>query len=284
MLKLITLFSALLFSLSNAHSDEIVSGGLTSYASTNSYGYSYDTDRNELMGALGVTNASTNEAFWVYCIDPLTPYTNYLNPWSSTSYTRLGFTEYFSDTTAGTYGQSAGLNYSSLFSTATYAYWATGTPPYSKQDSNKVMSNLIELYSHAYQDSITGATWSETALKSAAFQYAVWEILGDATYSRISGGLHSYTQGTTNTFQNQVDLYLDALNNDSWASIGLGTSTNYTYTVYASTLLGTSQNFLRVTAGTADTIGTTPEPFSLSLLLMGFIAWSSAKRLAKKRE
>ena len=65
--------------------------------------------------------------------------------------------------------------------------------------------------------------------------------------------------------------------------IGLGATTNYTYTVYASTLLGTSQNFLRVTADTTSSGGSTPEPLPLSLVFMGTIAWVGSKKYQKRK-
>ena len=206
-----TILSCCAFS---SNGNQIVYGGLTSYLGDGNHGFGSLAERNLNFGALGITDQTNNDSFWVYCLDPLTPY----NIYSTSDYTRLGFTQYFTDTTRGTYGQAGGLNYTSLFSTANYAFAAQwDNPPYTIQDANKVMNNLVELYSHAYQDSVTGATWSETALKSAAFQFAVWEILGESTYSRTSGGQHSYTQGATTAFQDQVDVYLNALNNDSWA-------------------------------------------------------------------
>ncbi len=255
----------------SASANQLVYGGVSSYSGDGQIGFGSHTESTTNFGALGLTDTTTNEAFWVYCLDPKTAYG------SGSNYTQVAFTNYFGSTTAG------GLNYTSLFSQGGYTALASDTPAYAKQDTTKVMNNLVELYSHAYQDSVTGATWSETALKSAAFQFAVWEILGDSTYSRNSGGLHSTTQGTATAFQTQVDLYLNALNNDTWASVGLGATTNYTYTVYASTVLGTSQNFLRVTAGTSGggSGGTTPEPASAALLLVGAIAWVNAKKPRK---
>ena len=259
----------------NASANQLVYGGVSSYSGDGLIGFGSKTEAvTNFVGALGLTDTTTNEAFWVYCLDPKTAYT------SGSNYTKLNFTDYFSSTSAG------GLNYTSLFSQGGYTSLAADTPSYAKQNTTQVMNNLVELYSHAYQDSTTGATWAETALKSAAFQFAVWEILGDSTYSRTSGGLHSSTQGTASAFQNQVDIYLNSLNNDTWASVGLGATTNYTYTVYASTVLGTSQNFLRVTAGSSSGGGgggSTPEPASAALLLVGAFAWSYAKKSSKKQ-
>ncbi|MDT8998137.1 PEP-CTERM sorting domain-containing protein [Paucibacter sp. APW11] len=181
------------------------------------------------LGAMGVTDGVDN--FWVYCLDPLTT---------------AALTATYNTTSLSNFITGGG--YTALYTNTTYKTAVS----YGVQNTATVLSKLQDLYSHAYADSLSNST------KSAAFQYAVWEIEGDTGYSSTAGGL-KYTSADSG-FVTQVNAYLAALNSGNWTSVNgsnLGSTSAYTYTVYTPT--GASQTFLRVTAGK------TPEPGSLAL-------------------
>ncbi len=212
------------------------------------------SDRTVNFGSFEVKD-NANNAFWVYCLDPLTTYkANAIYSTDSLS----NFLTKDGDNSA----------YNKLFKTSQYTAVATGNAAtaYDNRDTSTVNTKLMALYEHAYADAKLG-TAQESTLKSAAFQYAVWEIEGDlaGSYSAdsLTGNGLRYT-GTTPEFRTQVNAYLTALNNSAWGDVNganLSAKTNYTYTVYQSDPLGGSQSFLRVTAaGTA-----VPEPGSLAL-------------------
>ena len=195
----------------------------------------------------------TGTPFWVYCLDPLT----YLS--SQNSYTTPTLSSFVSS------------GYTALFNTA--AYQARGVKN-QYDDANTttttVLNKLTELYSHAYADSLTSVD------KSAAFQYAIWEIEGDAVnYSGTSGGLQ-YLSSATTAFKDQVNTYLTALNTGSWGA--LSAVTNYIYTVYKSSTLGNSQTVLRVTQAPSNKV---PEPSTMLLLGIGILALGASRHAAK---
>lgn len=219
-------------------------------------------------GAQPFLDTSTNQSFWAYCIDPLTP-TDFSS--RTTDYKKISLQTYLTDTTAGA------INYTNLFTqTTAYQDVANDKRSYSLQNANTVLSNLSELYAHAYKDSFI------SDIKSAAFQFVAWEIMGESSYSRLTGGLYNKPENPNNltafdqAFATQVDQYIDALNNDTWSSINLGATSNYTFTVYASTTLGYAQNLLSVTETKV------PEPPLVALAFGGFVAWNMQRKKQRK--
>jgi PEP-CTERM motif len=184
--------------------------------------------------------------FWAYCIDPQTGING------AATYTTTSLSNFLT-----------GGRYTSQFGQTSY----TNIQGYGYNDQNTstILSQLTNLYSHAYADSLTSAT------KASAFGYAVWEIMGESAYSTAGGGLRTNETGTA--WRTQVDAYLSALSTNSWSNVNgvnLSTTTNFIYTVYYTAAQGASQTFLRVTAGGGG--GSVPEPGSLALVASALFA------------
>jgi hypothetical protein len=141
-----------------------------------------------------------------------------------------------------------------------------------------VRNDLKELFSYAYNDAISSAT------KAAAFGMAVWEIIlqdggaGGTTYAKTSGRLTSYgsTTASVDAVDTQTDAYLNALNTGNWSGLGLGTATNWNYTVYFDAASPFSQTFIRVT-----TPGV-PEPGTAALAALALFGAARFSRRSKK--
>ena len=139
----------------------------------------------------------------------------------------------------------------------------------------RVLSDLTNLFQHAYADSIT------SSVKSAAFQFAIWEVLGDGAgkstdkkyYSAgyTNSGLDATETGTA--FRTQVDKYLAGLNG-TWAA-GLTGTTNYTFSVYNPNPSGSGQALIRATANAV------PEPGSLALVSLAVFGVVYTRRKGK---
>jgi len=218
-------------------------------------------------GALWATETPGSSSFWVYCLDPL------VGAKQSTQETPKGLTAF--------------LGSSSYFGAA--AYGNVGSVYVKQANTTIVQNNLVELYSHAYSDSLTNST------KSAAFQYAIWEILGEteANYGTKVGGLLANTTVGNNdgAFQTQADAYLAALTNTSvtesaaWSSVNganLSTAKNFTYTVYTPNTTGSSQAFLGVVASSTTNTSGVPEPGTGVLAAMGALAWFGVRQRKNK--
>lgn len=207
------------------------------------YGYqagarNFDTSGNGM--------SVTSDNFWAYCIDRDTGFGGGI------TYTKLSGLDAYLTTANSAFGgktyyqqQMSSGNYSS-----TGSYGDSTTP-------SLVKTRLEELFRYAYADSLT------STLKSAAFQFSVWEVLGDASLSRTSG-FNSAAVDTS--FNSQVDTYLTALGTHSWGSL---VAKDYNFTVYMA--LGQSQGQISVTPGTGSTNGKVPEPGSLALAMMAVL-------------
>jgi hypothetical protein len=211
---------------------------------------------NQSMGGIQVNDGSNT--FWVYCIDPLTSY---------------GTPNQYA--TSSLYSYLNGGAYDAQFAQTPYTNKA---PYYDNQDKTNILNKLVALYSHAYNDA-TSTTSSTT--KSAAFQYTVWELMGEAGYGSTTGGLRLGTAATVG-FKTQVDAYLTALNTNTWTNVNganLSTANNFTYSVYTPTPTAGSQAFLRVVSSTTtDTGNSVPEPGTLGLAAAALAGLGYARR------
>lgn len=229
------------------------------------------TSRDVSLGAMSVSTSSTKaNSFWVYCLDPL----NGAN--LPSAYTTTSLNNFITGTGTPTY--------TALFSATPYTSSSYNTGSSSTQyglQANKttVLNNLVELYSHAYEDSL------KTAQKSAAFQYAIWSILGESesNYGIDVGGLRD--MDSDSGFRTQAAAYLSAVTsaaNNAWGNVNnvdLSARTNYTYQVFASSPLGGSQTFLAVSKATG---GKVSEPASLALVGIAALGVIAGRRRKSK--
>jgi len=227
---------------------------------------------NTTMGAFAVNDGS-GASFWVYCLDPLTTAN------LPGTYTKTSLGTFMNDGSVSNGMRSYTEQFAGTPYTAVQASYDDARLSSDNSNTNKttiqVQGKIEELYSRAYADSLTSSA------KSAAFQFALWELEGEtkstSTYGRSTGGL---TTGSSDTaFTGALDKYLKALNTAAgstgdWASIGLGAITNYTFTVYNST---TSQNLLRVDKASTGV----PEPGTLALAGAALFGIAYTRRKAK---
>ncbi|MBK7060434.1 MAG: PEP-CTERM sorting domain-containing protein [Rubrivivax sp.] len=157
----------------------------------------------------------------------------------------------------------------------------TGPPllTYAAQGASTVLNNLVNLYSHAYADSLTSKD------KATAFGYVVWEIMGDSINgsSRTSGALQSKgtNQSNPDTVDAQIDAYLLGLSGGSWGT--LTTVQTYTYSVLYNSGNNPNhvgQNFLRVSnpGGGNQGTGNIPEPGTIALAGLALLGTFRASR------
>lgn len=227
------------------------------------------TKNGQSMGASLVNDSAAGAQFWVYCIDPLT--TSKLPTTYSTSSLDAFMGVTLNASGSATTALAGGNGYKSLFTNSTYG----AADGYEFQANTTGLYNrLVELYSYAYKDSMLSTT------KSAAFQYALWELLGDASSNVASptlGGGAYFTTTSYESVRSQAEKYLDALNaaTDSYWTDTLNLSKSaYNFTVYKSTGTTASQTFVKV----SDKPVGVPEPGSMALLLAAFGAVAFVRR------
>lgn len=246
--------------------------GTTTYyqiwqGSTKKVSSSYAPDRKLSDGS---------STFWAYCIDPLTS-----ADWTQT-YSTTTLDDFLNGTTTSGYASEIGR---------------TGYSGYGLSNSSaaqqRVLSDLKELFSWAYNDSQT------TSTKAAAFGMAVWEIVMQdgglnadptpTTYSSGSTGGRVRTAGSDSSFNNDAietatGNYLTALNSNNWTTLlGSGAAqTNWTYTVYYDPTSPFTQNFIKVTAPSTPSTPSAPEPGSLALVGLALTgAYQARRRLGR---
>ncbi len=202
-------------------------------------------------GANGLTAGTSN--FWAYCIDPRTNYVN------GSTYTTTSLANFL----------GASGRYASEFAQA--AYTSTASTGYVAQNVATVQNSLMNLFAHAYADSLT------SSVKASAFSYAVWEIIGESSYSTNTGGLRS---NEASAWRTQTDAYLSALSTNSWSNVNgvnLNAAMSYLYTVYYTSAQGASQSFLTVRQNTG-----VPEPGSLALTTAALLGLVTIARRQRK--
>lgn len=245
----------------------------SSLGETHSLVFGNTAARNVSMGAWKVNEGTSStlgaNSFWVYCLDPLN---NYISPDTYDKVSLSNFVNGYQATPGG-----ATLGYASIFAGANYqAAGVQGVYDDSTTTTSRVLSDLTNLFQHAYADSIT------SSVKSAAFQFAIWEVLGDGTGQSTNKKYYSsaYTNSgldlneTGTTFKTQVDTYLAGLNG-TWAA-GLTGTTNYTFSVYNPNPSGSGQALIRATANAV------PEPGSLALVSLAVFGVVYTRRKGKK--
>lgn len=254
-----------------AYNTNLSDGGLNRYSSADLQIGAY-TKTGQILGASAVNDSTAGQQFWVYCIDPLTT-SKLTSSYSTTTLDGfLGVTLNASGVATG--GDNAASAYKTLYTSGAYAtadnygYLSGTTSLYNK---------LVELYSYAYSDSMTSNT------KSAAFQYVLWELMGDGNsgvadptkQNGVSGG--AYFTNLSSSVRTQAELYLDALNNANesfWtSSLGL-TKSSYNFTVYKSIGTTASQTFVSVKEKSSNV----PEPGSIALAFAAFGAVAFTRR------
>lgn len=254
-----------------AYNTNLSSTGTTRYAQADVQIGSY-AKPGQSMGATLVNDSYANTSFWVYCIDPLT--TSKLSNTYATSSLDAFMGVTLGANGSATSGNGASSGYKTLYTSGSYAT----ADNYEYQSGTVALyNNLVELYNYAYKDSLTSNT------KSAAFQYVLWELLGDASSNVAdptkNGG--AYIGASSNSayeaVRTQAEKYLDALNNANesfWtSSLGL-TKSAYNFTVYKSTSSPSSQAFVSVT----DKVSNVPEPGSIALAFAAFGAVAYTRR------
>ncbi len=232
---------------------------------TNTY-YGFNGSTSLGQYAPGREFTYNGSSFWAFCIDPATG-TTLPNPYST-----LSLASYLDGAADSEYAQQMGrTGYSGFSGLST-----------SSSTQSRVQSDLIELYSWAYNDAMSSAT------KAAAFGMAIWEIIlqdgssTGTTYAKATGRMNSYgsSSTTTDSVDTQTNAYLSALNTGNWTGLlgAAATQTNWTYTVYFENISGgTSQTFLRVTPTGV------PEPATLALAGLGFLGAVRFSRRHKKQ-
>ena len=201
-------------------------------------------------------------AFDAFCIDPGT------GTALPSAYATMSLDSFLDGTATSAYQQQ--------MTRSGYATW----PGLSTSSATQlvVKNDLKELFSYAYNDATTG-TAASIATKAAAFGMAVWEIIlqdgtNGTTYAKGAGRLSTFgstSAADSDAIEAQTTVYLNALNTGGWAGIGLGTATNWSYTVFFDAGSPFSQSFIRVTTPGVPEPGTAA---LAALALLGAVRFS----------
>lgn len=238
--------------------------GSSSYVNT-SGGTTYGLSR----GVQILRESTSAQQFQAYCIDPKTT-TNF-----SYEYATTDLNTFFT----GGSGGYASSGYHNQLNNGKYANLLSGGKD-NLAGGTAVRDNLNELFSYAYADSLQSGT------NATAFGLAVWEIImqdgtsASAGFSATAGQFRA--MGSTNAndndaIQSRFNTYLSALNaaNEAggWSNIGLGSKSNYSYTVYYTSAPSFGQNFIR-----ANPTSSVPVPGSLALAGIALIGMVRVRR------
>jgi hypothetical protein len=272
-------------------------GVTTSLTGSHSVTFGYQGPAAKSIGAWKVNEGSNDahsaSSFWVYCLDPLNAFK------TPDTYDKTSLENFVKGT-----GPNTTNNYTTMFAAgaavkdqygnvikAATGYQArnvVGSYDDSTTNTSRVLADLTELYSHAYADSLLSKT------KSAAFQFAIWELEGDGKGKSFDGGktydgkyyIDSYANSGldingTSAFSAQATAYLDALNNNAWSNVmgaNLTAKTNYTFNVYNPNPTG-GQVLLSVTPNGSQV----PEPGSLALAGLALFGVVYTRRQGKSK-
>lgn len=283
----------LVASLSHAQTVTLQTGSSANQYKTENLTFGQTLEKKPAtLGAGNYKESSNGASFWVYCLDPLTSLGNPLTYTKLTGSGNAALSTFISSpvvansVTSYTEQFGKGGDYATVSSSAVatankYDEQASGTA-----GNTRVLNKVTELFNYAYAD----ATLTGNSTKSAAFQFALWEVLGDtkagasagtwASYNAASGGLREGTKlgGATAILdaglRTQINTYLTALNTGNWAGIGTGTASNYTFTVFNS---ASSQTLVSVTQTAI------PEPGSLALAGLALFGVVYTRRQGKAK-
>ena len=255
---------AIAFAFGSAGAQTLTQDGMV-LGTTTKHGFNGATTSSGSYAPGRQSSYNGGSNFWAFCIDPKTLTTNPLG-----NYSTISLDTFLDGSATSAYKQQLtrpGQTYTTSFTGANALSVSSAT-------QTLVLNDLKELFSYAYTDAIS------TPTKAAAFGMAVWEIIlqdggsSGTTYAKNSGRLTSFgssSSNTNDTVDQQTSAYLSALNTGNWSGLGLGTATNWNYTVYFDVDSPFSQTFIGVTTPGVPEPGTAA---LAALALLGAVRFS----------